>query len=97
MAVLHLLATSPYHSKGVLQLCLSRMGTNDALLLLQDGVYAVTTPLLDKLNGVNVFALIPDIEARGLEPEKALKVASLIGYAEFVDLVAAYPKNISWT
>jgi tRNA 2-thiouridine synthesizing protein B len=71
MAVLHLVFRSPGESRALEQ-CLARVGEGDAVLLLEDGVYAAAEGsvfggiLRAVMERVVVYVLAPDLEARGL-------------------------------
>jgi tRNA 2-thiouridine synthesizing protein B len=77
MAALHLVFRSPGESRALEQ-CLARVGEGDAVLLLEDGVYAAAEGSV--LGGmpramagrVAVYVLVPDLEARGLEIQNPL-------------------------
>jgi len=72
-----------------------------ALLLIEDGVYAATTAgaasagLAGALKRLKVYALQPDLAARGVAGSLADGVAA-VDYAGFVDLVAEHPNNQTW-
>jgi tRNA 2-thiouridine synthesizing protein B len=77
MAALHLVFRSPAESRALEQ-CLMRAGEGDAVLLLEDGVYAAAEGsalggvLRAAVGQVAVYVLAPDLEARGLEVENPL-------------------------
>ncbi len=67
---------------------LSLAKEGDAVVLLQDAVlYALGDPKIDELkkNGVEVYALKDDFNARGYSDD--MSTVGLIGYGEFIDLV----------
>ena len=71
MAVLHLIGRSPAESRALEQ-CLARAGEGDAVLLIEDGVYAaaegsVSDEILRAAGRIIVYVLVPDLEARGLD------------------------------
>ncbi len=72
MAALHLISRSPADSRALEQ-CLARAGEGDAVLLIEDGVYAAAEgsgsgEILRAATGrVMVYVLMPDLEARGLD------------------------------
>jgi tRNA 2-thiouridine synthesizing protein B len=84
-----------------LQSCLRLAKPGQALLLIEDAVYAATAAgvesagLADALAPLKVYALQPDVEARGMAG-KLVDGVTAIDYAGFVDLVAEHPNNQSW-
>ena len=74
-----------------------------AIVLIHDGVIGTsqsgTIPsLLDKLLNlsVSVFAMTPDLLARGIEPNTVDPRIKCIEYNELVDILAQTPKVASW-
>ena len=65
MATLHLVSLSPAESRA-LEHCLARVGEGDAIVLLENGVYAAKDRRLRAAGRITVYALRPDLEARGL-------------------------------
>ncbi len=84
-----------------LESCLRFAQDGHALLLIEDGVYAATkagaasADLAAALGRLKVYALKPDLDARGMAAGVADGVTT-IDYAGFVDLVAEHPSNQSW-
>ena len=84
-----------------LQSCLRLAKPGQALLLIEDAIYAATAAgaesagLARALTQLKVYALQPDVEARGMAGKLVDGVAA-IDYAGFVDLVATQPVNQSW-
>ena len=84
-----------------LQSCLRLARPGQAVLLIEDGVYAATTGaaessgLGDALSQLKIYALQPDIDARGMAG-KIVDGVTTVDYAGFVDLVAEHPNNQSW-
>jgi sulfur relay protein TusB/DsrH len=76
---------------------------NIAIVLLHDGVIGTsqsgTMPtLLDKLLNipVSVFALLPDLLARGIEQSTVDPRIKCIAYDDLVDILVQVPKVASW-
>ena len=90
--ILHLIQRSPY-SHSVLKDCLAVLGDQDAILLMEDGVYGYEHADLNEVNVV--YALQPDLQARGLTPADDSKIQAC-DYDEFVSLSAKYSQVISW-
>ena len=69
--ILHTINKSPSQQQ-IYQHCIAHMESSDSLLLIEDGVYALSDPasigILTHLSDENrLYALEPDIVARGLE------------------------------
>jgi len=95
--MLHTVNKSPY-SHGALADCLRVCGRDAAVLLIEDGVYAALAggAWIDALGAVqHVYALAPDVAARGLEGRIAANVA-LVDYAGFVQLCCEHGTTQSW-
>jgi sulfur relay protein TusB/DsrH len=78
-------------------------GFSIAIVLIHDGVIGTsqsgTIPTsLDKLLSlsVSVFAMAPDLLARGIEPSTVDPRIKCIDYDELVDILAKTPKIASW-
>lgn len=72
--------------------CLERASTNDVILLIEGAVYAaVNKPqpsiLSKRINGVAMYALLPDMQARGIDVARCYGHIQYVDYAGFVDLV----------
>ncbi len=87
MAALHLV-----NKAAALQQCLAVAGADDAVLLLEDGVYAVVASLARQRP---VYVLEPDVTARGLA-DRLGKQTNLASDADFVALVAAHQPVVTW-
>jgi tRNA 2-thiouridine synthesizing protein B len=98
--MLHIVNKS-HTQTSALQSCLRLARPGHALLLIEDAVYAATAAgaesagLTDALALLKVYALQPDVEARGMAGKLVDGVAA-IDYAGFVDLVVTHPNNQSW-
>jgi tRNA 2-thiouridine synthesizing protein B len=101
MPVLHLVSRSPRESQA-LACCLARAGASDVVLLSENGVYAALTtsegdaPIRAALGQLGIYALKPDLEARGIASEELLEGVQEIDYEGFVDLAVHYPLSHSW-
>ena len=95
---LHTVNKSPFGSSA-LSNCLRTVSQGDALLLIEDGVYGADSHQQDcwgpAPEGVQLFALKADVEARGLTGRVSDKV-TLIDDGQFVDLVVDCDKSQSW-
>jgi tRNA 2-thiouridine synthesizing protein B len=95
--MLHLVNKSPYES-GNFNTASSIMRGEDALLLIEDGVYAAVKSgkASAMLEGHKVSVLGPDLAARGISEDKLADGVAVIDYAGFVDLVESNDKVQSW-
>ena len=84
-----------------LQSCLRLAKPGQAVLLIEDAVYAATaggadsSGVIEALAHLKVYALQPDVDARGMAG-KLIDGVTAIDYAGFVDLVTEHPNNQSW-
>ena len=97
MPTLHVLSHSPFGDDR-LDSCLRLLGSNDALLLCGDAVYALRdgsdTQRLLQTAGLaqRLFALDEDLQARAISSE----LAKAVDYPAFVALSLHYDKVNSW-
>lgn len=102
MAALHLVSRSPAGSRALEQ-CLARAGEGDAVLLLEDGVYAAAEGsalggmLRAAVGRVAVYVLAPDLDARGLDISGLASGVRPVDYSGFVALTTAHNPIVSWT
>ncbi|TCK09054.1 sulfurtransferase complex subunit TusB [Marinobacterium mangrovicola] len=90
--ILHTLNQAP-SNKACLESCLEAMAPEDSLLLIEDGVYWLQPPFRDLLPAEGkLFALTPDIQARGLE----IALEQQVDDAGFVELSVSHDKVVSW-
>ncbi len=98
--MLHIVNKSHAQSTS-LQSCLRLAQPGQALLLIEDAVYAATSGgaatsgMAAALKTLKVYALQPDVDARGMAGKLVAGVTP-IDYAGFVDLVAEHRNNQSW-
>ncbi len=98
--MLHIVNKS-HTQTNALQSCLRLAQPGHALLLTEDAVYAATVAgaesagLAEALALLKVYALLPDLEARGMADKLHADVTT-VDYAGFVDLVTTHPNNQSW-
>ncbi|MGY0219941.1 sulfurtransferase complex subunit TusB [Endozoicomonadaceae bacterium StTr2] len=93
MSVLHLIP-HPANSHPGLKNCLQVAREGQALLFIEDGVYSLLKTEND-LSDFKLYALAPDVEARGLQARVPEHV-TLVSYAEFVTLTETHHKTLSW-
>jgi len=98
--MLHIVNKSPYE-RNALESCLRLAQPGSALLLIEDGVYAATrgnaaeARLRDAMARLKVYALKPDLEARGVAA-RVMEGIELVDYGGFVDLACGQPNCQSW-
>jgi tRNA 2-thiouridine synthesizing protein B len=99
--MLHIINKSPGQTRS-LDSCLRLAQDGHALLLIEDGVYAATKALAASsglseaaLRRLKVYALQPDLDARGMAGALVAGVTP-IDYGGFVDLVAEHGTSQSW-
>lgn len=98
--MLHIINKSPFQA-STLQSALKLAKAGDAVLLIEDGVYAATAAsavaaLVQQAAGtLSVHVLKPDADARGLA-DRLLPQVKPVDYAGFVDLVAEHNTSHSW-
>ena len=98
--MLHIVNKSPYE-KSSLASCLAHAFKGSAVLLIEDAVYAATkgnaaeNAVRRALQQLPVYALGPDLEARGVAGT-VIDGVKVVDYGGFVDLVAEHRTNQSW-
>ena len=98
--MLHIVNKSPFE-RNALDSCLRFGRDGSAVLLIEDGVYAVTrgniaeSKIKAALGQMKIYALQPDLEARGMQ-NAVLEGVQLVDYGGFVDLVTGHTVVQSW-
>ena len=102
MGPLHTVNKSPFSSTALAS-CLAHATSDAAIILIEDGVYGAlaTAPappadLAAAAARGAVYALGPDLIARGLGERPLLAGTKLVDYAGFVELTAARPSVVAW-
>lgn len=101
MAVLHLISRSPQESRA-LEACLARAGEGDAVLLIENAVYAALKSgdcgavIASAAGKIRVYALGPDLAARGVEASEVAEMIGVVDYGGFVDLTTDYHPIQPW-
>ncbi len=100
MTPLHIVNKSPFDNRALAD-CLARLTDGAALLLIEDGVFgalaALSLPgLTDLAHQGRLYALTPDLSARGLTAERLLQGLRQVDYPGFVDLTVAHSPVQSW-
>lgn len=94
MSKLHLV-NKAQHSHTALKDCLSVCTAGDAIVLIEDGVYNACNK--HEVDGVEIFAMQSDIDARGLSQILQTEGITLIGYPELVELSVQHHSSINWS
>ena len=98
--MLHTINKSPFEH-GTFETCLKFAKQGSAVLLIEDGVYAaakdtiVSKQVQEALKNVSIYALKPDVEARGMQ-NRVMDGVRLVDYEGFVDLVVEHDAVQSW-
>ncbi len=99
--MLHLVNKSPFERRSM-ESCLRFAAKGSAILLYEDGVVAGLkgTAFADLALGMakhyRVYALVPDLAARGFSESQLVEGITPVGYDGFVDLVAENGPVQSW-
>jgi len=100
MTMLHIVNKSPFE-RNSLDACLKHAKAGSAILLIEDAVYAavkgtaVTEQVKKAMGNHAIYALWPDLEARGMQ-ERSIEGIKLIDYSGFVELTAEHSNVQSW-
>jgi tRNA 2-thiouridine synthesizing protein B len=98
--MLHIVNKS-HRQTSTLDSCLRLAQDGHALLLIEDGVYAATgggaasAGIAAAAKRLKVYALQPDLEARGVAGA-VVEGVTPVDYAGFVDLVAGHTTSQTW-
>ena len=98
--MLHIVNKSPAE-RNSLESCLRVAQEGGAILLIEDAVYAATrgNEAEDRLRGelsrFKIYALAPDLEARGMQ-DRVMEGIATVDYGGFVALVAEHKNCQSW-
>ena len=98
--MLHTVNKSPFENRA-LETCLKYARQGSSVLLIEDGVYAaakgtaVSPQLRDAMKNLTIYALAPDVQARGMQ-DRVMDGVRLVDYGGFVDLVAGHTAVQSW-
>ena len=99
--MLHTINKSPFESSS-LKTCLSLARSGSDVLLIEDGVYGALagsthSPLVtEALEALRVYALEPDLKARGLSKDKLIPGIEAVSYDGFVELACVNDKIQNW-
>ena len=101
MPMLHTVNKSPFE-KSSLKSCLDHALDASAVLLIEDAVYAALAGtqheglVSEALGRLKIYALGPDLRARGLAPERIVSGVEIVDYEGFVDLAVTHDNVQAW-
>lgn len=101
MSILHTVNKSPFE-KNSLDSCLRLAKKGSAVLLFEDGIYAVIKgaakeeQVSSALKELKFYVLGPDLKARGIAEDRIIDGITVVDYAGFVDLAAEHDKVNAW-
>jgi tRNA 2-thiouridine synthesizing protein B len=100
MAMLHTVNKSPFE-RNSFDSCLNHAKAGSSLLLIEDGIYAIVkggtaSGRLKQASGITVYALGPDLKARGIGEDQIIDGVTVVDYGGFVDLVTRHDSVQSW-
>jgi tRNA 2-thiouridine synthesizing protein B len=101
MSTLHTVNKSPFE-RNALEACVGHLTPGDAVLMIEDGVLGARKGALAAamvqaaLARGRVYALAPDLAARGIKPEQLIDGIATVDYGGFVDLVAEHTRTVAW-
>ena len=101
MSTLHTVNKSPFE-RNALKSCLGHLSAGDAVLMIEDGVVGArkgssAAPMVQAaLQTGKVYALGPDLAARGIETKDVIDGIEAVDYSGFVDLVTQHGRTVAW-
>lgn len=99
-SILHLVNQSPFANQALKQ-CIRRMNDEqDALVLLENGVYGALKKATDSIEGMHslkrCYVIEEDILARGISQDALFENITFIDYTTLVRLTVEFPLSQSW-
>ncbi len=100
MSILHTISKSPFQNQS-LSSCVAHASSGDAILMIEDAVYGAVSGTaaaaqLAEGENISIYALGPDLSARGLGEAKLAEGINIVDYDGFVELAVEYDKTQSW-
>ena len=101
MSMLHTVNKSPFE-RNALESCLGHAQPGDAILLIEDAVYAALNGtslagrIADAAKSFRVHVLGPDLQARGGDPANVVAGVTVVDYSGFVTLAAENKAVNAW-
>lgn len=99
--MLHIVNKSPLEGNA-LDACLRVAKPGSVILLIEDGVYATAKEIAVEdrmrraLDRFSVYALGPDLDARGIARARLIDGVGVVDYGGFVDLAVRHHPVQSW-
>ena len=99
--MLHVVNKSPFE-KNSLATCIRLSAEGASILLIEDAVYGgisgseLEAEVKDALASKKVYALEPDLKARGIESDRLIDGVQTVDYEGFVNLAAKATNTQSW-
>ncbi len=100
MSILHTVNKSPFEKQS-LSSCVAHASHGDAVLMIEDAVYGAVSGTaaaaqLEENKNISIYALGPDLNARGLGEAKLAEGVNVVDYNGFVELAVEHDKTQSW-
>ena len=101
MNMLHTVNKSPFENSSVSS-CLTMCAKDSSILFIEDAVISVMNStkfselIENSLKDFKMYALKPDLEARGLSLNNVIEGVEIVGYDKFVDLTTEHDTVQSW-
>jgi tRNA 2-thiouridine synthesizing protein B len=101
MSTLHTVNKSPFERSAFIS-ALNHLSPGDTLLMIEDGVVgarkasAFSALLENAAKNCAVYALGPDLAARGMGESDVIAGVKLVDYGGFVDLVTRHNRTQAW-
>ena len=99
MSTLHTVNKSPFE-RGSMVTAFAHVSDGDALLMIEDGVFGARkgAAFARTIEGArcDIYALGPDLAARGVKTEDLIEGVKVVSYDGFVDLVAGHARVCAW-
>ena len=99
MSTLHTVNKSPFE-RGSMATAFAHVSDGDAVLMIEDGVFGARkgAAFAGTIEGArcDIYALGPDLAARGVKTEDLIEGVKVVSYDGFVDLVAGHARVCAW-
>jgi tRNA 2-thiouridine synthesizing protein B len=101
MSTLHTVNKSPFE-RGSMASAFAHAVEGDAVLMIEDGVLgarktgAFSPTIAGRAGAVSIYALGPDLAARGVKAEDVADGVTIVSYDGFVDLAATHDRVCAW-
>jgi len=101
MPTLHTVNKSPFERQSMAS-ALAHASSGDAVLMIEDAVLgarkrgAFARAIEESRTRVSIYALGPDLAARGVGPDDLAEGVTIVGYDGFVDLAATHDRVCAW-